>query len=478
MKRKLTMILIIILVIICLPTAVLAAEGDTGTDGIYEWEELADGTVMITDYLGPGGALIIPSAVKDSTSGIVYNITELGTYSFLMKSLTSVDIPMGVTRIGFLTFGHNSLTDITISSSVTNIEGAAFNNNQITSVDGVASDGIIYSRNADGTEDVSTIASYGGSSDIIDFVPSSVTTVGDYSFTSNGITSVSLPSSVISIGKDAFYANNISNLTISSGIRSIGESAFLMNNITNLTIPNNVTSIGISAFNENAITTLNGAPSNGIIFARNSDGSDNTTRIVSYGGTSTDIDFIPNTVTTIGEASFYDSGITDLTIPTSVTHIEDYAFDINAIVNLIIPSNVEFIGENAFSSNSLMNLTLSDGLKSIGDYAFEANLLTGVTIPNTVTSIGEGAFDFNDISFTTFILPAGTGEWLSTDSNIYNGGDSVSVIEGYAHNTVSLIDTPNPRTGDKHSNLIWFFCFAILLLGCTAFTIRQKVKQR
>ena len=72
---------------------------------------------VLTEYIGAGGAVTIPSGV-----------TSIGDYAFLYcEGLTSVTIPSSVTSIGDRAFRDCiRLTSVTIPSSVTSIGGSAF----------------------------------------------------------------------------------------------------------------------------------------------------------------------------------------------------------------------------------------------------------------------------------------------------------------------------------------------------------------
>ena len=94
----------------------------------------------------------------------------------------------------------------------------------------------------------------------------SVTSIGDYAFDSNALTSVTIPNSVTSIGTGAFYNNALTSVTIGSSVTSIGNYAFYSNALTSVTIPNSVTSIGDDAFENNLLTSvtfLGNAPTEG-----------------------------------------------------------------------------------------------------------------------------------------------------------------------------------------------------------------------
>ncbi|PNQ53547.1 hypothetical protein C1141_20695, partial [Vibrio agarivorans] len=153
-------------------------------------------------------------------------------------------------------------------------------------------------------------------------------------------------------------------------VKEIGDWAFARNNLTSVTIPDSVTTIGKGAFNGNALSAINNAPSDGFIFARNEDGTENKKVVISYGGATKEV-----------------------TIPDSVTSIGEDAFAWNKLTSVTLPDSVTTIGEGAFSSNKLTNVTLPDSVTTVGEWAFGNNDLTSVTLPDSVTTIGEGTFD-------------------------------------------------------------------------------------
>ena len=76
-----------------------------------------NGTITITGYTGPGGAVTIPSTINGLP------VTSIGDRAFLnCYSLTSVTIGSSVTSIGdYAFYDCTSLTSVTIPDSVTNI---------------------------------------------------------------------------------------------------------------------------------------------------------------------------------------------------------------------------------------------------------------------------------------------------------------------------------------------------------------------
>jgi hypothetical protein len=81
-----------------------------------------NGTITITGYTGPGGAVTIPGKING------HPVTSIGDWALnSCKSLTSVTIGSTVTSIGaYGFFGCLNLTSITIGDSVTSIGNSAF----------------------------------------------------------------------------------------------------------------------------------------------------------------------------------------------------------------------------------------------------------------------------------------------------------------------------------------------------------------
>ena len=336
--------------------------------------------------------LIIPSKVN----GVKITSLEKKHYAcsyysnvFAGRGLKKVIIPDTIENISYDAFKDNDLTNIDIPKSVKNIGNGAFNNNQLEDLQA-----IIYKRNNDGSEDKTTIVSYGGKNKKVE-IPNGVTSIGGYAFQNNNLTSVTIPNSVTTIEGNAFSNNNLTSVTIPNGVTSIGGYAFQNNNLTSVTIPNGVTSIEGNTFSNNKLTNVT----------------------------------IPNSVTSIGGYAFQNNNLTSVTIPNSVTSIEGNAFSNNKLTNVTIPNSVTTIEGNAFSNNKLTNVTIPNSVASIESYAFSNNKLTSVTIPDSVTTIRSNAFSNNNLTSVT--IP-----------------NSVTSIGGYAfqNNNLTSVTIPNSVT--------------------------------
>ena len=146
--------------------------------------------------------------------------------------------------------------------------------------------------------------------------------------------------------------------------------------------------------------------------------------------------FIPNSVTTIGNAAFYEcknlksvsmpdnvtqigsgafrfcSSLTNVTIPKGVTSISSMAFSgCENLTCVSIPEGVTTIETGAFQNcSSLTKTPLPNSLKMIKSEAFSNCLkLTNVSIPKGVTSIWHWAF-YGCISLTHITIPDGVTE--------------------------------------------------------------------
>lgn len=217
--------------------------------------------------------------------------------------------------------------------------------------------------------------------------------ISDFAFSGNtNITSVTIPDGLSSIANYAFgYCVNLTNVVLSDSVTTLGSGVFdYCYSLTSITIPKNVTSIGIALVNGSygvtaiSVDTLNPnyRSEGGVLFNKSQ------TTLIEYPGALTGAYTIPNTVTNIEDYAFaYCVNLTHVTVPNGVTHIGTAAFFNSGITYIIVPRTLATIGSYAFYSCA-----------NLGAVYFEGN----------VPAYGDGAFDL-DPKATVYYLPDTTG---------------------------------------------------------------------
>ena len=236
-------------------------------------------------------------------------LASIGDFTFSNCSkLTSIIIPKSVTSIGQYAFsGCSSLTSFNIPNSVTKINSCAF-------------------QKCSGLSSIT--------------IPNSVTSIGSTAFSGcSGLTSVTIGNSVASIGSRSFSGcSGLTSVTIGNSVASIGDEAFRSCNGLKKVIINDIAAWCNIKFGTSEANPLHYAHH---LY------SDENTEIKDL--------VIPNSVTRIGVAAFYNcSGLTSVTIPNSVTSIEQNAFSGCSNLTSVVSQSV-----NPFSLSSLSTFDTS-----------------------------------------------------------------------------------------------------------------------
>ncbi len=379
-------------------TTMIPEPEDSQTDA-WNYQQLEDGTLEITGYIGTETELVIPSKIDGK------EVSSIGWYTFSnCDSLTAIEFPKKLRRIGGAAFaGCNGLEEILLPEGMEYIEDSAFagcsNLQNITVEDSnsdyMSQDGVLYSK--DGGE---LICCPGGKTDCLE-VPEGVSSIGSWAFfRCKELTNIILPKSVVRIGDYAFSeCRNLCDITFAEGLANIGDYAFEgCSSLRKLLLPESVHSIGIGAFCYcSSLTDVNFSKNVSSIGERafsycdsllhivadrenpvylSEDGilydKDKLTVICCPGGKTGRVT-VPEGIWYIGNHAFSGcNSLRQVILPQGVTVIEDWAFSgCSNLISVELPESVVEIGNVAFSGcSSLKEFELPDGVQVVGDYAF------------------------------------------------------------------------------------------------------------
>ncbi len=419
--------------------------------------ELDDGTLEITKYVGNSATCVIPSEIDGK------KVTQIGYNAFSSRTeLTSITIPDGVTIIGNSAFSDcTSLETVTIPNSVTHIYPRAFYNctslkevtipasvtvirdeafgyyydtdsSETKKADGFKinyvnntqghwyaikngfTDGACFVVNelGDGTVEITGYAGNSATCVIPDEIHGKkVTRIGENAFRDRTeLTSVTIPDSVKYIFDRAFSnCTSLETVTIPNSVTDIYSRAFYnCTSLKEVTIPASVTDIGDEAFGYYRYEdTWESKKVDGfkINYVKNTYGHYYATE----NGFSDEACLLTNELNngTLEISKYVGNSATSATyvIPgeingKKVTQIGDSAFTVcTSLTSVTIPDGVTSIDEAAFwGCTSLTSVTIPDSVTSIKSKAFfKCTSLKSVTIPASVTNIGDYALGYYEI---------------------------------------------------------------------------------
>ncbi|HMM06395.1 MAG TPA: leucine-rich repeat protein [Clostridiales bacterium] len=263
MKKSLGLLLATALFLLLFTAPVSA--GTTGDGFVYDG---SDGMLWITDYVGSGGEVTVPSAID----GV--HVSGIGDYAFAgCSQITAMTIPDSTLFIGNYAFSNcTAMTSLTIGENVDYIGENAFENciHLSTILWNVRNCGV--PRNCGpfsnaGTAGAGISITFGDRAEVVPemlFVPENdsrsphivsvtlgkkVRSIGHLAFKNCEITSIIIPDSVTRIGSSAFYGCDLASVHLGTGIEFIYYNTFAHCPLTSVTIPDNVDWIDSYAFN-------------------------------------------------------------------------------------------------------------------------------------------------------------------------------------------------------------------------------------
>ena len=222
-------------------------------------------------------------------------------------------------------------------------------------------------------------------------VADSVTEIGAYAFAGSKVKNVKLSASVVKIGVGAFEKSALSSIDFNGAtLTEIPEYAFRATNLSFITLPDCVTKIGGYAFAESALSdfTANGVTEIGNNAFENCIALRGNLKDEKYELT------LGENVKTLGNNVF--RGCTDLTYVNmpAVESMGSYTFsNVKSLVEVSFARGAKTVGEYTFYNSGVEKVKLGDTMTKIADGAFYGcNDLTEITLPQTVKEIGMMAF--------------------------------------------------------------------------------------
>ena len=374
MKRILSMLLALALILACLPALPIHAHAEIIHEGIWgnlRWTLDEKGTLTI---FGEGAMYDKENAVdftyQNSVKAVVIKdgVTKIGSYSFFAYPyLTSVEIADTVTDIGgYAFFSCDLLTDLELPSSLRTIGNSAFYGcGRLTELD----------------------------------IPEGITEINYGAFSNcRGLTQVKLPASLKKIGPDAFTScAKLTQVEIPASVTDIASYAFSnCSGLQEITFRGGAPTIGNNAF-ENVTTTAS-YPTDDATWTeevrQNYGGS------ITWKGYTTGAAIVAQG--TCGDNLTWKLDAEGTLTVSGTGYMDDYDEDpapwkahTTEIKKIILEEGVKDIGDDAFyGCSALTTVEMADSVIGIGSYAFaECGKLQHISIGAGVTNIRSFAFN-------------------------------------------------------------------------------------
>ena len=452
--------------------------GDINSYAYFEWSGVSEFVVSPsnTNIASVDGViyskdltklLLYPACKEDASFTVPAGVVQICQNSFeRSQHLISVDLNQ-VTDLEYGAFIDSSIEAVDIPNTVLDLPGKAFYGSQLKSVYIHEDIDYIYSSAFGNCRELETITVDPGNSDykaedaiLFNFaktelftfsanktgsytVPSTITHIGEYSFSGTQLSSVNL-NNVEFLGNNAFEGSGEITVDLGKADR-ISSYCFAESGIKNIELKSTITAIDGDAFIYSDIESI--------------ELNDECERIGTYAFyecfSLTNVDL--NKVQQIGGYAFYRTSITSIYVPDTVTYIGCDVFEYceqlvtaefhcdlvlanncvsydEHLETLIFGDEVVFIDQYfAYGCTRLTTLTFGDHVELIDNYAFEGCFsLEEITLPASINGLMNGVFSNCDSLATinyegTIAQFAAIGEYRYDEEK----GRSYGIIGGW-----------------------------------------------
>lgn len=427
MKRKLTLITVIALILTALFALNINAEEVQNAGGIYVSDSNEYGTVNIIDSYDYSAKLSLEQrVVLDNGDGtystyptaylLDYNrdaskrgerfqyfdpsiLNDETGFTYTLASVIRLEIPEGITIIH-----HDDRSNINLVDCDSMVECvfpstlATFTKSEL--LNGCTSlASVDFSRVTKVTTmPQSTMANCTSLTDIK--WPQKLAVLNTSSLQGcTALVTTTLPDTVVTLGKNAFYGcTSLTGVTMPDTVKNFGEACFRgCTSIVTFDVPSSVTTISTSCFNGcTALTTVTM--------------SDNVTSLSTYAFNNCSAlssITLSNSITSIGGQAFYQcNSLTQITLPDSITTLGNKCFqNAKGLTSIVLPASLKTVPQDGFNGcSALTSVTMSDNVTSIAGYAFNGcSQLSSIRLSSNITSIGSYAF--GSCPFTSINMP-------------------------------------------------------------------------
>ena len=376
MKKCLSILLVIVMLLTILPLGTLSISAATYThDGmIYK---IQHGEVTIIGYnFDLPSELVIPDTIDG------YPVTAIGDYAFdYCEGLSSVVFGTAVKEFGMGIFREcGNLRSVTVSE-----DNPYF----------LCEDNVIYNKDK---SMLILCCAYGEY-----VIPSSVTAYAEYAFMhSFNVTSITIPEGLTSIYCDMFaYCRNLEMVIIPDTVTNIDGSAFYgCVSLSSLIIPEGVKRIEAYAFSDCFTLTSIDIPDS-VVYLSDYAFANSGLKVINIGAGVNNQLYFPDSMLewiNVSENNAVLSSVDGVLFNKDKTELLRFPWDWAKGDSYRIPDGVTRVTPFSFYCCSLSSLSIPESVTDVSDAFFDAHIKE-ITIPNSIRYMNQNIYGLSDVYY-------------------------------------------------------------------------------